>query len=115
MQTSATITNQDNIKRGADAVRPGQQMVSLKASEAKAALSALAVVDDDANKSLDIDSMMTALEDCLQKAAEGNSGVPINYYLKEFTKDMLAEIWVAKYTPENYMRIQGDDDETKED
>jgi hypothetical protein len=28
---------------------------------------------------------------------------------------MLAEIWVAKYTPENYMRIQGDDDETKED
>ena len=31
---------------------------------------------------LDVNSMMTALDDYLKKAAEGDSGVPINYYLK---------------------------------
>src|SRR4051794_13518479 len=97
------------MKGGADAARTGQQMVSLKAGEIKAALSALAEVDDGANKILDINSMMTALEDYLKKVAEGNSGVPINYYLKDITKDMHAQMWVAKYFPGKYLGIHGDD------
>ncbi|TGO77754.1 hypothetical protein BELL_0092g00020 [Botrytis elliptica] len=52
---------------------------------------------------------MTALEDYLKKAAEGTSGVPINYYLKDISKSMLAEMWVAKYYPGKYMAISYDD------
>mgnify|MGYP003624083311 CR=1 FL=1 len=105
---NATVADQDSMKRGADAARSGQQMVSLKAGEIKAALSALADVDDGANKILDINSVMTALEDYLQKAAEGKAGVPINYYLKEITKESLVQAWAAKYFPGNFAKKEGD-------
>jgi hypothetical protein len=84
-------------------------MISMKAGDVKAALSALSDIDDGSNKIIDINSMMTALEDYLKKAADGASGVPINYYLKDITKNMLAEMWVAKYYPGKYMAISYDD------
>lgn len=97
IETLATLQNaasaeQDSIKQSAAAARTGQQMISMKAGEVKAALSALAEIDDGANKILDINSMMRAFDDYLEKAADGNSCVPINYYLKDITKSMLAEM-----------------------
>ena len=74
-------------------------MLTIKGNDIKAALSGLSEIDDKKNAILDINSMMTALDDYLKKAASGDSGVPINYYLKDITKDMLAEMWVAKYYP----------------
>lgn len=106
---NATTADQDTVKQAADAARTGAQMVSMKAGDVKAALSALADIDDGSNKIIDINSMMTALEDYLKKAADGSSGVPINYYLKDITKNMLAEMWVAKYYPGKYMAISYDD------
>ncbi|KAF7551976.1 hypothetical protein G7Z17_g4620 [Cylindrodendrum hubeiense] len=106
---NATVSDQDTVKNSADAARTGKQMVSMKAGDVKAALSALGELDDGSNKILDINSMMTALDDYLKKAADGTSGVPINYYLKDITKKMLAEMWVAKYLPGEYMAISGDD------
>ncbi|KAK4185144.1 hypothetical protein QBC35DRAFT_534420 [Podospora australis] len=108
---NATVAGQDTVKQSADAARTGQQMVSMKAGEIKAALEALAVIDDGNNKVLDINSLMTAFEDYLKKAAEGTSGVPINYYLKDITKSMLAEMWVSKYYPGRYLSIKYDDSE----
>ncbi len=58
----------------------------MKAGEVKAALTALGEIQDGANKILDINSMMTALDDYLKKAAESTSGVPLNYYLKDIHK-----------------------------
>lgn len=106
---NATVADQGTIKQSADAARTGQQMVSLKGGEIKAALSALAAVDDGANKILDINSMMTALDDYLKKAAENQGGVPLNYYVKDITKSMLAEMWVAKYLPGKYTPQENDD------
>ena len=102
---NATIADQTTIKAGADAARIGQQMMSLKAGEIKATLSALAEVDDGINKSLDVNSMMTALNDYINKIGEGHAGVPINYYLKDITKDTLAQMWMAKYFPSEHMNI----------
>ncbi|KAH6888395.1 hypothetical protein B0T10DRAFT_488093 [Thelonectria olida] len=106
---NATVADQDSVKQAADAARTGQQMVSMKAGEIKATLSALAEIDDGSNKILDINSMMAALEDYVSKVADATSGVPINYYIKDITKDMLAEMWVAKYFPGEYMPISYDD------
>ncbi|GAB1318010.1 hypothetical protein MFIFM68171_08220 [Madurella fahalii] len=106
---NATVADQGSVTQAADAARTGGQMVTMKASEIKSALSALAEIDDGSNKILDVNSMMTALDDYLKKASEGSSGVPINYYLKDITKGMLAEMWVAKYYPGKYMKIQWDD------
>lgn len=106
---NATVADQDTVKQAADAARTGAQMMSMKNSEMKAALSALAEIDDGKNKIVDVNSMMTALEDYLKKAADGTSGVPINYYLKDITKGMLAEMWAAKYYPGKYLSIAHDD------
>ncbi|KAI1081487.1 hypothetical protein F5B20DRAFT_536198 [Whalleya microplaca] len=108
---NATAADQDSIKQAADAARTGQQMVSMKAGEIKATLSALAEIDDGSNKVLDINSMMAALEDYVSKVTDAKSGIPINYYTKDITKDMLAEMWIAKYFPGDYMRISYDDSE----
>jgi hypothetical protein len=77
--------------------------------EIKAALEGLAEIDDGHNKMLDINSMMSALDDYLKKASEGNGGVPLTYFLKDITKKELAEAWVAKYYPGQYMAITNDD------
>jgi len=119
MQAITTLQNsvasdQNTVKESADAARTGQQMISMKSSTVKAALSALSTIDDGNNKILDVNSMMTALDDYLKKAAEGTSGVPINYYLKDISKGMLAEMWVAKYFPGKYMAISYDDTKPKE-
>ncbi|UNI17071.1 hypothetical protein JDV02_003450 [Purpureocillium takamizusanense] len=106
---NATAADQDAVKSAADSARTGKQMQSMKSSEIKSALSALGEIDDGANKVLDINSLMTALEDYLKKAADGKSGVPINYYLKSITKNMLAEMWVSKYYPGKYLSIKADD------
>ncbi|KAL7782022.1 hypothetical protein V8C37DRAFT_398061 [Trichoderma ceciliae] len=106
---NATVADQATVQQSAEAARTGGQMISLQAGKVTSALEALGKIDDGQNSILDINSMMTALDDYIQKAAEGTSGVPINYYLKPITKDMLAEMWVSKYYPGEYMQIKGDD------
>jgi len=108
---NATVADQGSVTQAAEAARTGGQMVSMKATEIKSALSALADIDDGSNKILDVNSMMTALDDYLKKASAGSAGVPINYYVKDITKGMIAEMWVAKYYPGKYMKIQWDDSE----
>ena len=114
MQAVATIQNSTNpeqasVQASANAARTGQQMIELKNSEIKSVLAAVSETEDGKNKILDINSMMTALDDYLKKAANGTAGVPINYYLKDINKGMLAEMWVAKYFLGRYLAIQGDD------
>lgn len=109
---NATAADQGTVKSSADAARTGGQMISLEGGKMKAALEAVAEHSDGKNKILDINSMMGALDDYLKKASEGKTGVPINYYLKDITKSMLAEMWVSKYYPGEYLQIKGDDSET---
>ena len=96
---SSTADQADSIKGAAEAARKGQEMVTLKTSTMKAALTALGEIDDGRNKVLDINSMMTAFEDYLRKVAEGDSGIPVNYYTKDYTKDVILKMWIAKYYP----------------
>lgn len=65
-------------------------------SEMSFAIDALMGRGDERNKRPGMGSLMTALDDYLDKAANGNSGIPINYYLKDITKSYLAELWVDK-------------------
>ncbi len=106
---NATAGDKDSIDASAAAARTGQQMVALKNAQVKGVLEGLGTIDDQANKILDINSMMDAMDDYIQKALAGNLGVPINYYLKFITKAQLAEMWVAKYFPNKFLSISGDD------
>jgi hypothetical protein len=106
---NATAADRDTVDTGAKTAKTGAQMVAMESSRIKAVLSGLAKIDDAQNKIIDINSLMTALEDYVNKALDGKVGVPINYYLKPVTKSQLAEMWVSKYFPGKYLSISGDD------
>jgi hypothetical protein len=105
---NATADAQSSISSAADNARTGGQMVALEASKIKSAVSAVGELDDGKNKMLDINSLMTAFTDFVTKAAAGG-GVPINYFLKPITASQLAQMWVSKYLPGEYVTSAGDD------
>ncbi|WP_442266620.1 hypothetical protein ACSIGC_02700 [Tenacibaculum sp. ZS6-P6] len=108
----ATASANNTIAEGAAAARTGQQMITLKNATIKATLSGVAEIDDGQNKVIDTNSMMTAMEDYVDKCIAGgeNLGVPINYYLKPITQSEIARAWLAKYYPNRYNEAGSADD-----
>ena len=105
---NATAGDHDSVAKRAEAARTGGQMMAMEATRVTSVMSGLDQIDDKANKILDINSVMTAFEDYVQKAIAGNIGVPINYYIRQIPKAALAHLWVSKYFPQ-YMAIAEDD------
>lgn len=106
---NATASDQASVAQAAQAARTGGQMQSLQASQIKSVMSAVSEHQDAQNKMLDINSLMTAFTDYVAKAGSGQIGVPITYYLKPITAAQLAQMWVAKYLPGEYVTSAGDD------
>lgn len=102
---NAVASEKDTTDSSAAAARLGQQMVSLKNAQITGVLSGLQDIDDGNNKIIDINSMMTALDDYIEKAGNGEIGVPINYYIKPITKSQLAQMWVDKYFPNKFLKV----------
>ncbi len=105
---NATAAEQDSVSSAAGASRTGNQMIQMQATQAKSVMTGLGEIDDGRNKMLDINSVMVAFEDYVDKALSGNIGVPINYYIKSVPKAALAHLWVSKYYPQ-YLAISEDD------
>ncbi|AUC15001.1 hypothetical protein BTO06_07560 [Tenacibaculum sp. SZ-18] len=110
----ATASANNTIAEGAAAARTGQQMITLKNATIKATLNGVSDIDDGQNKVIDTNSMMTAMEDYVDKCIAGgnNLGVPINYYLKPITQSEIARAWLAKYYPNRYNQAGSADDTT---
>jgi len=104
-----TQSDQTSVASSAEAARTGQSLVAMKSGQMESALSALKDIDDGANKLIDINSMMDALDDYVQKCLDGKIGAPITYYLKQITASQLAQGWMAKYYPGKYRSISIDD------
>lgn len=84
-------------------------MTAIRDSEIQSVMTGLAQLDEGKNKVLDINSLMTAFEDYSKKAAEGSIGVPLAYYVKPITAMQLAQMWVEKYYPKEYVTAAGVD------
>jgi hypothetical protein len=81
-------------------------MIELKKITIESALSGLSDIDKANNQIIDINSMMNAMDDYIERCVQSggddskkNIGVPINYYLKPITKAMITRAWLAKYYP----------------
>ena len=105
---NATVDAQSSVASAAENARTGGQMVALEGAKIKSAVSAVGELDDSRNKMLDVNSLMTAFTDFISKAST-NIGVPINYFLKPITANQLAQMWVSKYLPNQYVTSAGDD------
>lgn len=106
---NATSSDQATIQSIGEASRTSGQASEMQSKTIEASLTTLVTIDGEKNKILDVNSMITALEDYLIKAAKGDAGVPINYYLKDIDQKMLAEMWASKYCPAKLMSIKYDD------
>lgn len=108
----ATAGDNISISSAADKARTGSQVLEMQNSKIKSTLSGLAAIDDGANNIIDTNSMMTAMDDYVQRCVAGgqNLGVPINYYLKPVTQSMIARAWMAKYYPNKYNQAGAADD-----
>lgn len=110
----ATASENNTVGEAAGAARTGQQMINLKNSTITAALSGVSDIDDGQNKIIDTNSVMTALDDYVDRCVSGgdNLGVPINYYLKPITQSEIARAWMAKYYPNKFNKAGSADDST---
>ncbi len=109
----ATDTDVESVSSESAKARAGQQFISLNNSYIDSVVSNLSTVDNNNNKIIDTNSLMTAFDDYVKKAAEGDCGVPINFFVREITKSEIAKAWLKKFSPlDNWQLSSGDDNST---
>jgi len=105
MENLATIQDAGNagvnstIESQSEEGKRGGQYMSLSSEHMKNSVSAITEIEHDNNKTLDTNSLMTAFEDYVGKAMDGESGVPINFYFKNLTKNDVAKAYIRKFYP----------------
>lgn len=98
--SNVTSSGKKTVEQSADAAKTGSQVFAMQGAIIQSIMSGLGTIDQGANKTMDINSMMTAFEDYLQEVKKGESGVPVNFYLKTITQQQLAQLWMDKYYPD---------------
>lgn len=112
----ATDTDVESVSSEAGKAKAGQQFITLNNSYISEVVSNLSTVDNNNNKVIDVNSLMTAFDDYVQKAQEGNSGVPINFFVRHIDKPMICKAWLKKFSPQdNWQLSSGDDNEEGKD
>lgn len=106
---NSTASDKDTVSSQAQKAASGETLEKMQSTQIKSVINGLAEIDDGQNKMLDINSLMDAFSDYIDKINSGNIGVPVNYYIKPITKAQLAQMWISKYYPEKYLSISGDD------
>jgi hypothetical protein len=110
---NSSIAEKSSLASAAEEARRGGQMTKLESQQINSVMTGLAEIDYRDNKMIDINSLMVALDDYIEKALAGQIGVPINYYLKDLTRAELAQLWVAKYFPDQgFLTIVPDEQRT---
>ena len=94
---AATRTARASMTQQVGAARIANQLGELKNQAAKSVITALVEHQEAATKMLDIDSLMTAFSDFVNKAASGDVGVPIQFFIRPVTRRQIIKQWVAKY------------------
>ncbi len=89
-----------SLASGGAAAKKGQSMEAMKSDFIKSAVAAVGAIDTAKNKVIDLNSLMTALDDYVKKAGDGKTGVPINFYLKYVSQRDIARAWLEKYYPD---------------
>lgn len=89
----------NNMSAAANQARGGKEFMQLNNSYVSAVVSNLGEIDNNNNKVIDMNSLMTAFDDYVERANSSIMGVPINYYLKPITPNQLANAWLTKFDP----------------
>lgn len=87
-------------------------MVELRNSAITASIAGLAKMEEQENSIININSMMTAMDDYIEKctSVDEGLGVPVNFYLKQLTKQDIIRTWLNHYYPNEYNKAGRIDD-----
>jgi len=95
---NASSPNTDSDAEGqVEGGKKGQQFKELNSEYMKNTVTNLTAYQNESNKVIDINSMMTAFEDFVNKAMEGGGGVPTSFYIKKLTKNDIAKSYIRKF------------------
>lgn len=108
----ATAEENNTLASGARQALTGKQMVELRNSAITASIAGLAKMEEQENSIININSMMTAMDDYIEKctSADESLGVPVNFYLKQLTKQDIIRTWLNHYYPNEYNKAGRIDD-----
>jgi len=88
-----------DVEQSIEAGKKGAQFQTLNSEHLANTVSNLSEYQTEANKVIDTNSMMTALDDFIVKATEGEGGVPTSFYIKHLTKNDIAKEYIKKFYP----------------
>ncbi len=96
----ASPSGATSVAATANTARSGKSMSALKSAQVESVMLGLDKIDEQKNKAIDLNSLVAAFDDYLAEVRKGQSGLPINYYVKPLTKADIAEMWLGKYHPD---------------
>lgn len=99
IQASSNQVTNDTMEAMATKAKQGQQFMKLNSEYVKNTVSALGAYDNDANMTIDMNSLMTSFTDFVAKAIEGDCGVPVNFFMRDLYQADIADAYIKKYFP----------------
>lgn len=98
----ATASESTTLASGARQAMSGKQMIELENAKIEPVITGLSKMEEQENSIINVNSMMTAMDDYITKciAADDSVGIPINYFLKPLTKSMITRAWLHRYYPQ---------------
>ena len=100
MIQGANNTSIKSMATMASEAKTGQAVADMKNDYIEGTVSAVGKLDEAKNKVIDMNSLMTAIDDFVERANKGEGGVPINFYIKHVSQRTIAQQWMEKYYPE---------------
>jgi len=110
---SATDSDVNTMSSEADKAKVGSQFMQLQSNYIEKVVGKLDESDKKSNKIIDTNSLMTAFDSYVTQAKQGNSGVPINFFVRHIDKPMIAKAWLKKFSPLDNWQLSSGDDESK--
>ncbi|MEM7037971.1 MAG: hypothetical protein AAF570_13390, partial [Bacteroidota bacterium] len=89
--------------------RKQQAVEKMESDYITATVQSMAEVDSRENKVIDLNSLMTALDDYITRVNGAEGGVPINFYIKYVAQRTIAMSWLDKYFPDLLNAIRRDE------
>ncbi len=96
----ASNSGMQSMASAAKNAKTGQSIEQMNTDYIKASVSAVGEVDKASNLVIDMNSLMTALDDYVAKVSSAQGGVPINFYIRRITQRSIAVAWMEKYFPD---------------
>mmetsp|Transcript_30061 Transcript_30061/g.45803 ORF Transcript_30061/g.45803 Transcript_30061/m.45803 type:complete len:499 (-) Transcript_30061:154-1650(-) len=89
----------DSMEAHAGSGKAGAQFMKMDSEYLKNTVSNMGEITNKSNRVLNISSMFKAFTDFVTKAAAGEAGIPINFFIKRLTKADIAKEYMIKYYP----------------